>query len=235
MAARRKPKARLDRALGEVAKEIEHGTSFELRAQPRRRAPAKPRASGRSRAPREGETAFDYRALRPLVREAARAAFAALRSRRGKERLYAFALHVTAGGAILPSANSEERLARAGGAGRWLPLGWAYHGQGAQHFAEVQGQLAAGPDPAVLTVPARERHLARLLAMCSAALAELDDEGFFGRGPDRERVVLLVTLEDAAPELLAQIARQINPAAAAARLLAGEPRRRPPRRRPPAR
>src|SRR5687767_2998583 len=105
MAARRKRRERVDRAVREVAKEIDHGTSFEIRAQPRRGTPKGPRASGRTRSPRESETAFDYRALRPLVREAARAAFTALRAKRAKERFYAFALHVSAAGAIQPSAN----------------------------------------------------------------------------------------------------------------------------------
>ncbi len=163
---------------------------------------------------------------------AARAAFAQAREAHPGEAFYCFGLFTgPLCEYVLPTCGSEEGLravARvyAGEFGRtaeehaaelrWSPADSPHHMLGEHHFAAVQEWLdgrAAGGE-----VDGAEAELRR--EACFRALAGLDDEGFFGRGDERDRVVVAVLRGDQSDRSLLEGARRLNPAAAAARLAA---------------
>lgn len=172
--------------------------------------------------------------LRYLAAEAARSAFTALRDDRPGEAFYGFALvlsptapHLTA------AANTEEALRRtaeryaadgygtaealaanAPGSLRWRTPNWEYRTADAELSEEAEAavaQIVEGSD-----WDDAAGGLARELV---GAIRDLNREDFFGWGPDRDAVVVLIDTDD--PDDLLEHARDINPATPFARLQAG--------------
>jgi hypothetical protein len=162
--------------------------------------------------------------LRYLVADAARAAFEDLRAACPGETFYAFALEV-GGGAVSASANTEEglrrtaqRFADAGygsadalasnerGSLRWRTDDWEHRGADGAHFSDANALVAGGEDPG------------DVVDELVGALRDLNREDFFGWGPERDAVVVLVLTVD--PGDVLELARDVNPAVPFARLQA---------------
>ena len=172
--------------------------------------------------------------LRFLVTDGARAAFEKLRSGEAGETFYAYSLAVAqAPLRVTASANSEEGLAvtaerfAADGYGsvegltanapnslRWRTKEWAYRDVGAAHLADANAWIAdefCDADP--------EEAVGDIVDELIGALRDLGREDFFGWGPDRDAVVVLVETGD--PDDVLEFARDVNPAVPFARLQTG--------------
>lgn len=169
----------------------------------------------------------DVARLRSALRAAARSAWTALRAERPSETFYYFGLWTTPlAHRPAPTACSLEGLeraverCRAEGADvdaddlRWAVNDSPYDLYGDRLFADVEPLFDAFGSPYERSA----RLNAALLDAMIGALADLDAEGFFGVGPERDAVVVNVTLpgRDTAAELVAS-ARRINPPGALAR------------------
>ena len=171
--------------------------------------------------------------LRFLATDAARAAFGELRAAHPTETFYGFAFIVGTGPLhVSAAANTEEGLTRtaerfaqdgygtvealsadAPGSLRWRTVDWEHHDVGVPHFGDVAAFVAdtygdADPDAIV-------DELSRELV---GAVRDLNREDFFGWGPERDAVVVLIDTGD--PADLLEHARDINPATPFARLQA---------------
>ena len=176
---------------------------------------------------------FDFRTFRALLAEAAHTAFVEVQRKYADEHFYAFALYTSGEiGYVVPTANTEEGLARVAsryvsdGYGpdlqavaaelRWNPDDWAYHLEGAELFEAVNNML--------VDVPARLFELYRAGTVwlsdamhaefeCSlvGVLQELDQEGVFGRGEARRRVVINLLMGDQSNESRLANAGRLNP------------------------
>lgn len=165
--------------------------------------------------------------LRQFVADAARAAFGDVRDANPGEAFYGFALEVADGTPTVgASANTErgllevarryaadgygqvEALASDGpGSLRWRTVDWVHRPIGDEHFAEANAFITQaiggeGPDQVVRA----------LVGACR----DLNREDFFGWGPERDAVVVLITTSD--PADLLELARDVNPATPFARL-----------------
>lgn len=141
--------------------------------------------------------------FRAAAREAVRLAFEDLRTAHAGERFYAYALYTDDGAAGLsPAANSGEgfaaKLAEYGddaehGYLRWSTSEWAYEGVGWDRMEAVYQEIGAMGEAA----NDFDAFRAGVLALMDGVMADLDAEGFFGRGVDREAVTLLCAITDA--------------------------------------
>lgn len=168
--------------------------------------------------------------IRSAIREAARAAWTALRDERPAEDFYYFGLWTTAlAHRPVPTACSIQGLHRAVDGARTQglrlnedDLRWRVNDSPYDQYGD---ELFAGLEPlfdAVGDAYDRPHKVNQaLLDAMIGGLAELDAEGFFGTGTEREAVVLNVTLP--AHELPAdalESARRLNPPGALVRYAA---------------
>lgn len=168
---------------------------------------------------------IDAPELRAAAREAIRLSFEELLAAHPGERFYAFALYTDDGvSGISPAANSEEGLAtKIAEYGedaepnylRWTTSEWSYEGFGWDRTKDVYHSI--------MEMPGRDDDFdafyAGVLTLMEGVIADLDAEGLFGRGTEREGVTLLCTITDS-DEALAyerRTVRALNPQAAAAR------------------
>ncbi|WUI03031.1 DUF4303 domain-containing protein [Spirillospora sp. NBC_00431] len=166
--------------------------------------------------------------------ESARAAFGEVRERHPGESFYFFALFTDAFAAyILPTSGSEEGLRRvaekyvaefgrtveeqADGL-RWSPVDSPYHMFGEDHFGPVLELLGRRGDPWQRDDDGLDAEIDARFEACFQALAMLDEEGFFGRGAERERVLVNVLQGDQSDRSILENARRLNPPGAVARL-----------------
>jgi hypothetical protein len=167
--------------------------------------------------------------LRGLLLDAARAAFDGLRQAYPGEVFYGFALEVADGTPLVAAAANTEsgllgvaerfaadgygdvvRLASDGlGSLRWRTADWVHRAVGADSFAEANAVIAETVDP-----DDSDPVIAALVGACR----DLNREDFFGWGPERDAVVVLITTSD--PADLMEYARDVNPAVPFARLQA---------------
>jgi hypothetical protein len=173
---------------------------------------------------------IDSPELRTLVRTGIAAAFAELRASHPSEHVYAFGLFTDddASG-IVPTANSEEALAALAakhqrmGAGfvaslRWSWWEWNFGGSfGKQH---IQAGYRAIFDMERDDFGAFRQSV---LSLMSAVLSDLDAEGIFGRGADRESITLFCSISDSeeAEELFDRSVQALNPPSVVAQYEAG--------------
>lgn len=143
--------------------------------------------------------------LRAEVSNAARQAFTDLRRKHPKERLYGFVLFTTPlFSYVAPSANSEEAL-DGGEDWRWNPPDWKYHVFDEKPFAPAQKLLQA------LDVAEHGELRERVFDALLGALADLDAEGLFGTGEQRERILLNVMWGDQDLPVHLLTAERLNP------------------------
>jgi len=166
--------------------------------------------------------------------EAARRAFTQVRAEHPAEVFYCFALCTSADvGYIEPTCSGEQGLrevaqdyVQADGGTlatqlaelRWSPVDSPYHSFGDEHFAEVQRLLAARPDPYDLDEDAADVEVRARFEACFGALAQLDREGCFGDGAQRNRVLVTVLQGDQSDRSRLRNARRLNPAMVVQRL-----------------
>lgn len=169
------------------------------------------------------------------IANAARATYRALRAAHPDERFYAFALYTDSGAmTVVPSANSEEGLARSRQqsdpgddrtAPAWLRWGtaeWAYEAAEAQAFNPLCKRLAG----AVMSPAVPEAEFGAFFKALQRDMIEalrlLDREGLFGAGEAREAITLFVSIsdDDGADALENESATALNPPAVAQRFIA---------------
>ncbi|WP_285117466.1 DUF4303 domain-containing protein [Leifsonia sp. fls2-241-R2A-40a] len=156
----------------------------------------------------------DFARIRSAIRDAARTAWTRLRDERPSESFYYFGLWTTPlAHRPVPTACSEEGLRRAvadgdGDALRWSVMDSPYDLFGDESFARLEPLFEEFGEP-YDRPPVMN---AALVDAMAGALAELDEEGFFGVGAARDAVVVNVTLPGA-DDIGAAIesARRLNP------------------------
>ena len=167
--------------------------------------------------------------LRFLLTDAARTAFGELRDRHPEETFYGFAVEVFAGTeGVGAFANTEEGLLRTAtrfaadgygaveslashspGSLRWRTGDWEHRSVGAEHFAEANALIAKTVD---------SEDSGEVVDALVGACRDLNREDFFGWGPERDAVVVLIVTGEPADGL--ELARDVNPAVPFARLQA---------------
>lgn len=169
------------------------------------------------------------RTLVAAIKDATRAAFAAVQARAAGEELYVFALYSEWGTDLQPTANTTEGLARAVTQAlgkradaasaerraakraelRWFLHEFAHHRVGEKAFDKLEEEFS--------------RPAARDFASAITALQELDAEGLFGSGADRDALTILLLRADASDqpdERRLALAEQLNPKPVVDRLAA---------------
>jgi len=164
-------------------------------------------------------------AFRAAIREASRLAFSAVRAARPAEHFYYFAL-VTTGDGLRPgpSASSVEGLQRvqaecadqqrAFGIDelRWSEADSPYNLYGDEFFADVEAMFLEGGDHRNLPRQEYRREVELRYRAMEDALLDLDQEGFFGRGPERHAVVVNVVAPGEEDEVqILERATRLNP------------------------
>lgn len=171
------------------------------------------------------ERKINYKLQREIL-AAARQAFSLVRQQHPDETFYAFGL-ATDGDVVTvsPISNSEEGLQRLGKKYnepdlplwlRWSPDEWEYWGVGGQYFGSVQKTIGAWlyKDEDDKEFVARKKGFLNAFAM---ALKELDAEGLFGEGKERESITLLLHITDPSDfevEWMLEYVKDLNPAIA---------------------
>ncbi|WP_083411762.1 DUF4303 domain-containing protein [Janthinobacterium sp. 1_2014MBL_MicDiv] len=160
--------------------------------------------------------AFDVALLQSLVADAARLAFDAVRAAHPGQHINAFAL-VSDDSAMTigPMANSREALAASeyGDEMLWNPAEWAFDDGGAYFDSAYRLLLQAHRDLPFDVDFATFR--TGVFEACIAALAQLDAEGAFGAGAQRDDSVLLFEVSDS--EAVEGAMARLNPPAVLAR------------------
>ena len=175
--------------------------------------------------------ALDFDWLRTDVKAAATAAIAELRAAHAGEQFYAFALYTDEGVAgVSPAANTEAHLTKRIAEYkytkpaeinylRWSTSEWAYEGFGWKHFKPSYDAMMAVRHPPEGDDDPFPVYRKRVVRLMIDVLAEMDREGVFGRGAERDRVTLLCSMTD--PDdpfaLLDRSARALNPPTVVAR------------------
>ena len=177
-------------------------------------------------------TIFFEMKLQPVLREASRQAFAALREAYPTDDFYYFAL-VTTDDALRPgpSASSvqglERVVARYQAEGhnvtpadlRWSEADSPYNLFGDEFFGEVQRLFIQGGDHRKFPEAEYQAEVARRFAAMEGALHELDEEGFFGSGPSRDSIVInVVAPGDESEAVILERATRLNPASSLSQL-----------------
>jgi hypothetical protein len=175
--------------------------------------------------------AIDETKLRTSIRNAAKRAFTEVRRAHKGETFYAFALYTDEGlMTVMPAANTEEGYARAvekygytkaaeRSYVRWATAEWAYEAAGDGHFDATYKLLNSNKRDDADDDRGYRAFANKVIGSMVAALRELDQAGFFGRGEDRERVTLFVSVSDsdAAEQIENASAKELNPPAVSKR------------------
>lgn len=172
-------------------------------------------------------------ALAASLAAAGRAAFTQARTEYPDESFYCFALFTDALATYVHATCCGEQglrdtaaaYAESGGGSvaehavdlRWSPCDSPYDMLGEEHFDRANELLGNRPDPYDLDDEACEAEVAARFEACFQALAQLDAEGFFGRGADRERVVVTVWQGDESERSRLASVQRLNPPAVAER------------------
>lgn len=146
--------------------------------------------------------------LHDLLLPATRTAFRAARDAHGDEGLYVFGLFVSDGGSVYATFNTRREAAS--GHARWTPERFVYHARNRVLFTEVRAQLerVAWDDDAYFVVT----------NTCVDVLATLDRASAFGRGKDRDALVLGVFVAGQSGQEHLAFARRLNGSATLAEM-----------------
>ncbi|TDC55318.1 DUF4303 domain-containing protein [Actinomadura sp. KC345] len=174
--------------------------------------------------------------LVPGLVAAARAAFEQVRQRHPDETFYCYALLTNElAQYVAPTCMSEEGLTRVAreyaersgapleqeaGELRWSAADSPHHLLGDEHFDRVTDALYGRDDPWELDGDAVNAEVDARFEAFFRALVLLDEEGFFGHGAERERVVVNVLEGDQSDRSILANAQRLNPPAALERLAA---------------
>jgi hypothetical protein len=182
----------------------------------------------------------EYAKLRLAMAKAARSTFKEYRDRHPAERLYVYALYTDddATGAI-PAANSvqsvEQTKKRYSSRGskvpnlaylRYDPAEWSHIGvrAGNKEWKAIGEMTDALSEDGSISLGERRRNLLQAMLL---SLKDLDQEGFFGVGAEREAVTLMIWITDSADaETWRQRSiRELNPRVVHERFLADSKKR----------
>jgi hypothetical protein len=155
------------------------------------------------------------------IAHAARASFEDLRSARLGEHFYAYALYTDSSAmTVMPAANSIEALMQIrkemdipddeeAPEFKWSVSEWKYEAWKASNLNGISAKLRSELEHADFP-----SFVERVHGDMVAALQLLDNEGYFGTGPDREQIVLFVSIsdDDDAVRLENESAKVLNPA-----------------------
>ena len=159
---------------------------------------------------------FDFALLHTLVADAARLAFDAVRRAHPDQHIDSFAL-VSDDSALTIGcmANSREALAASdyGEEMLWNPAEWAFD-EGGAYFDSAYRLLLQAHRELPFDVDF-DIFRSGVFDACIGALAQLDAEGVFGSGAQREEFVLLFEVSDSEP--LEGVMARLNPPAVVAR------------------
>lgn len=162
---------------------------------------------------------FDFALLQILVADAARLAFAAVRRAHPDQHIDAFAL-VSDDSAMTigPAANSREALAASeyGEEMLWNPAEWAFE-DGVAYFDSAYRLLLQAHRDLPFDVDF-DTFRSGVFDACIVALAQLDAEGCFGMGAQRDDFVLLFEVSDS--DAVEGAMERLNPPAVVARFTA---------------
>lgn len=181
--------------------------------------------------------------LRSLIRDWARESFKTIQIRRADERFYAFALYTDDGAmTVCAAASTEEsfqrrlqndaeqehsfdavayaREYRSDEASdhrkflRWATTEWEYAGFDVPEHEELHAAMSKVDLWEIYGREGVSRPLTYLTRLMTDVLADLDREGAFGVGAERERVVLFVSVadSDACTFIENRSAKRLNPA-----------------------
>jgi uncharacterized protein DUF4303 len=170
---------------------------------------------------------IDYDSFYKRLVSGLRAAWQEVRAQRPGESFYMFGVETDSDTTVLtPFCNTEEQFAAEHGVPEYPIEKWAVdqdstlYAAGSQHTAALQKEvnqfvMADGKFVFVKqSDPGYAERKARLMEIFEKALAELDAEGFFGRGDERCKIVLSVDIVDADKdewkEMIA-IMKRLNP------------------------
>jgi hypothetical protein len=163
----------------------------------------------------------DFEAFQAILLEATRKHFTDLKTRHSDEQFYAFGLfHSPLWASVVPAANTEEglewmiRLYQTGSSYsklsreelrsllRWIPGDWRYFDVDLEDFLPVQEWLNSQDmfgllDREEITWDAWEKEINEpMIQVCRETLKILDQEGMFGVGEAREKVVINIMMGD---------------------------------------
>ena len=175
-------------------------------------------------------TEIDYGLLRQEIADATKRTFTSLREQHAGETFYAFALCTDDdAGTVFAAANSEEGLRRTAEKHaadsdespetwmeelRWLPDDWDSGEKEAEQFDAVQ-QMTDIRQFADQGEKAGQRRRQQVFRTFIQALKDVDAEGLFGTGGQREGMTVLLWITDSDDEeQIKQWARELNPAPA---------------------
>ncbi|MBA9898855.1 DUF4303 domain-containing protein [Burkholderia cepacia] len=161
------------------------------------------------------------------IADAARVTYRALIAAHPYEHFYAFALYTDSGAmTVVPAANSDEGLKRIrermevaddekAPEFTWATAEWAYESAEADSFNPLCKKLADTVLGSTIPETRFDAFFKALQRDMIEALRQLDQEGLFGTGAEREKITLFVTISDdnGAEELENRSAKILNPPA----------------------
>lgn len=164
--------------------------------------------------------------IRKAVTLAAKTAFTAIRQSHPRETFYVYGLMTNdAAQYLFPVCNTEEGLKKTAkkykqeghpehGVDelRWSFGDWAYADEGEEPFEEVNAILAEYTDFDDVDDDEVEKRVERIMEAVVAGLKDLNDEGFFGTGDERNKVAVMI-VGDLDSGLTQEWMRQFNPPA----------------------
>jgi hypothetical protein len=169
--------------------------------------------------------AIDRVLFRETMLREFRAAWYALRSAHPNERFYAFGFYTApCAEYLMVTASTEEGLSAATArytaskgcdpdlmrtSLRWNPCDSPLHEECQTLLPKSDALRTAGPDPYEET-PEAESAVALVFEVAIDVLKELDREGLFGSGLERDRLVLGIWMGDQPDEDRVDFARQLN-------------------------
>jgi hypothetical protein len=162
---------------------------------------------------------INYETFLPKLVSGLRQAWQEARRRRPRETFYIFGIATDSDVVVLtPFWNTEEKYAREGKpeypADKWIVPEEGYGP--CKYTAALQDEVnryvfedhTAEPDSVF------EKRQARLLKIFEQALVQLDQEGVFGKGKERDRILLLIDRGDCSEDetkYMYQVIKRINP------------------------
>ena len=169
---------------------------------------------------------IDREALETTMCAELRAAWSTLKSRHRGERFYSFGLYTTdLADYLMVTASTEEGLsevtqryvtqtgsepAMQRAALRWSPVDSPLHAEGEGLLAGSDRLRRAGADPYADT-PEADEAISLVFDVAIQALKQLDGDGTFGPGPEREQLVLGIWKGDQSDEERTEFASLLNP------------------------
>ena len=178
---------------------------------------------------------FDFGRFHELLYSASKSAFKNIQHLRQDEHFYIFALYTCGDLAyVIPTSSTEEGLIVAAQKYstikryqdfsieqlrerlRWSPCDSPLHTFGEEYFAEVNNFVAKVP--LILdAIPIEESWLEfnsfveQFIGVCISVLKQLDQEGVFGEGEQRNSIVLNILMGDQSDEERIKYAKLLNP------------------------